>query len=238
MDFEDLILLQKILASLLVGYLLGSVPFAHLAARFRGVDIFNTGNRRAGTANVFWNVGRRTGLLVFAADVAKGSLAVIIASLLDLQGPLVILSGGASVLGHWKSVFTGFKGGDGMATLLGVTLALTPLLGLLGIGAGFATVAIAWKTSYRSAWGIVVCFSLILGVGFVIGQPLDLLFGLGALAILVLAHNVLIRRRLAATGAMPRDDLDDLELDLGLDLGLGSDEGSDSDLGPTAPDNR
>ena len=238
MGFEDLVLLQKVLASLLVGYLLGSVPFAHLAARLRGVDIFSTGNRRAGTANVFWNVGRRTGLLVFAADVAKGSLAVMIAQLLDLWGPLVLLSGGAAVLGHWRSVFTGFKGGDGMATLVGVTLALTPLLGLLGVAAGFATVAIAWKASYRSAWGIVVCFSLIFGVGFANGQSPDLLVGLGALAILVLAHNVLIRRRLAAAGSMPRDDLDDLELDLGLDLDLGSDEGSDSDLGPTASNNR
>ena len=81
MVFEGFILLQKLLASLLVGYLLGSVPFAHLAARFKGVDIFATGNRRAGTANVFWNVSRRTGVMVFAADVAKGSLAVLIGGL-------------------------------------------------------------------------------------------------------------------------------------------------------------
>lgn len=238
MIFDDLILLQKILASLLVGYLLGSVPFAHLAARIRGVDIFHTGSQRAGTANVFWNVGRRTGLLVFAADVAKGSLAVLIASLLDLQVPWVILSGAASILGHWKSVFTGFKGGDGMATLLGVTLALVPMLALLGITAGFATVALTWKASYRSAWGIVVCFSLILGIGSFNGQALDLSIGLGVIAILVLTHNIFVRRRLAATGTMPRDDFDDLEIDLGLDLDLEGEDSPNSDLGATAPDNR
>jgi glycerol-3-phosphate acyltransferase PlsY len=74
------------------------------------------------------------------ADVAKGSLAVIISELLDIQGPLVVLAGGAAVLGHWKSVFTGFRGGDGMATLMGVTLTLVPVLALLGIAVGFVTV--------------------------------------------------------------------------------------------------
>ena len=232
MVFEDFILLEKLLASLLVGYLLGAVPFAHLAARFKGVDIFATGNRRAGTANVFWNVSRRTGVMVFAADVAKGSLAVLIAQLMDLHGPLAILAGGAAVAGHWKSLFTGFKGGDGMATLIGVTLIVVPALGPLFIGIGFVAVILAWKSPYRSAVGIAVSFSLMLGLALYSQDRLDLVYGLIGLALLVLTHNVLIRRRMAALGVAPEDEFDALELD--INLGLGEADNSDPDLGPPA----
>jgi glycerol-3-phosphate acyltransferase PlsY len=232
MVLEDFILLQKLLASLLVGYLLGSVPFAHLAARFKGVDIFVTGNRRAGTANVFWNVSRRTGVMVFAADVAKGSLAVLIAQLMGLHGPLVILAGGAAVAGHWRSLFTGFKGGDGMATLLGVTLIVVPALGPLCIGIGFVAVILAWKSPYRSAVGIAVSFSLMLGLALYFQARLDLVYGLIGLALLVLTHNVLIRRRMATLGVAPKDEFDALEIE--IDLSLGKVENADPDLGPPA----
>ena len=115
---EAFLVTQKLLAVVLVGYLLGAVPFAHLAGRLRGVDMFQTGSTRAGAANLFWNVGRRIGVVVLFADAAKGSLAIIIAGLMGISGPLLLLAGGAAVLGHWKSVFTGFRGGDGMATLI------------------------------------------------------------------------------------------------------------------------
>lgn len=228
MPFEDYLLAQKLLASILVGYLLGSVPFAHLAARLKGVDIFSTGNRRAGTANVFWNVSRKIGVLVFIADVAKGSLAVTIAGLLGLQGPLLVLAGGASVVGHWKSVFTGFKGGDGMATLMGVTLTLTPVLALAGIAAGFVTVVLSWKSHFRSALGIATCFTVLLSLSVFLTEQRDLVFSLAALAALVLCHNLFVRRRLA--GATPPDDLD-------LDRRLETDDDNNSDLGHRATRN-
>lgn len=222
MPFEEFLLTQKLLASILVGYLLGSVPFAHLAARLKGVDIFSTGNRRAGTANVFWNVSRKIGVLVLIGDVAKGSLAVTIAGLLGLQGPLLVLAGGASVVGHWKSVFTRFKGGDGMATLMGVTLTLTPVLALAGIAVGFVTVVLSWKTPFRSAWGIATCFTALLALSLLFQQQRDLILSLSIMAALVLCHNLFIRRRVA--GVTPSDDLD-------LDLRLGDEEDQDSDLG-------
>ena len=125
---DDWLLIQKLIAAIVVGYLLGSIPFAHIAARLKGVDIFATGNFQAGTANVFWNISRRTGLIVFMCDVAKGAVSVLIADLLGIPVALIVIAGAAAVLGHWKSLFTGFKGGDGMATLLGVTLTLTPTI--------------------------------------------------------------------------------------------------------------
>ena len=71
----DFLLIEKVLAAVLVGYLIGSIPFAKMAASWRGVDIFATGSGAAGTANVFWNVGRRTGVLVFVGMLFLGIAA-------------------------------------------------------------------------------------------------------------------------------------------------------------------
>lgn len=215
MGSEDLLLLQKLTLPLLLGYLLGSVPFAHLAGRLKGVDIFSTGNRRAGTANVFWNVSRRVGVLVFAGDVAKGSLAVFIAQQMDAPVPLLVMTGGAAVLGHWKSLFTGFKGGDGMATLLGVSVTLIPVPALPSIALGVVGVALARKSPYRSGVGVAVCYTSVLLLSLVLLQrDQQLALGLTGVAVLVLTHNVVVHRRVAASGVTPRDDFNDLELDL------------------------
>ena len=223
--FDDLVLVQKLLASVVVGYLLGAVPFAHVAARLNGVDIFATGSRRAGTANVFWNVGRRVGTLVFVGDVAKGALAVLIAQLLDLPGFLVLPAGAAAVVGHWKSIFTGFRGGDGMATLMGVTLALVPVLALVGIGVGLLVVALRWRSSMRSAWGIAACYAVLLAASQVYQTNREVVMGLAALAVMVLGHNYVTRHAAIGPDEPP-----------GLDLG--PDDESDAGLGPTAPQKR
>ena len=146
MDFP---ILPSFIAALLAGYLLGSIPFALLAGKFRGVDVFRTGSRSAGTANVFWNIGRRVAIAVLAGDVAKGSAAVLFAQFLGLPWPLVLVVGGAVVLGHWNSVFSRFKGGDGMAALMGVTVTLEPVLAVLGAIAGACVLLLLWHASLR-----------------------------------------------------------------------------------------
>ena len=221
---DDYVQIQKLLAAILVGYLLGSVPFAHIAARLRGRDIFSTGSRMAGTANVFWNIGRRTGTLVFVGDVAKGSAAVIIAELLEVPSHLVLLVGGAAILGHWKSVFVGFRGGDGMATLMGMTMAMEPRLAPLGIVTGFAVILLLRRSTHRSAWGIAACFAVLLALSLYYQMERGLVLGLTFLASLVLTRNAFTKRRRVPirTG----DEEIDLDLDLDLDLD------TDSDLAP------
>ncbi len=214
---DAFLLTQKLLAVVLVGYLLGAVPFAHLAGRLRGVDMFHTGSTRAGAANVFWNVGRRIGLVVLFADAAKGSLAIIIAGLMGISGPLLLLAGGAAVLGHWKSVFTGFRGGDGMATLIGVSLTMMPLLAFVSGMVGLVAATIAIKSAFRSAFGMAVSFTVMLGLSqyleYFQGKQ-ELVLALSILAVLVMAHNILIHWRHA--GLVARNDLG-LDLDLDLD---------------------
>ena len=213
----EIALIQSLLASIVVGYLVGSIPLAHLAARRRGIDIFNTGSTRAGTANVFWNISRKNGILVFAGDAFKGFLAVKIASLLGVPENALIIAGGAAVAGHWKSIFTRFRGGDGMVTLAGVTLALTPVLFLLGIAVGVATVYVSRRSAFRSSLGITSCFGLLLIVSqtfpYFHGERLFVL-ELSVLALLVIFHNVLIHRMSAPAVAVLRqkpDDDSDLE---------------------------
>ena len=213
---EVLLLTQKLLAVVLVGYLLGAVPFAHLAGRLRGVDMFQTGSTRAGAANLFWNVGRRIGLVVLFADAAKGSLAIIIAGQMGISGPLLLLAGGAAVLGHCKSVFTGFRGGDGMAVLIGVSLTMTLLLAFVSGMVGLVFAFIAIKSTFRSAFGMAVSFSVMLGlsqfVEFFQGEQ-QLALALSLLAVLVMAHNILIHWRHAGIVASNAPGLDDLDLD-------------------------
>ncbi|MSQ06368.1 MAG: glycerol-3-phosphate acyltransferase [Dehalococcoidia bacterium] len=225
---DELILLQKLLASVVVGYLLGAVPFAQLAARLNGVDIFATGSGRAGTANVFWNVGRKVGTLVLVGDMAKGSLAVLIAQLLDISGALALLAGAAAVVGHWKSIFTGFRGGDGMATLMGVTITLVPALALIGIATGLLVLLVRWGSARRSAWGIATCFVVILAASQVYqtDRNLVLVLGLVLLAGLVLGHNFV-----TGQGASDSDEVAPLDA-------LGLDADPEGDLAPPAPQNR
>jgi len=227
----DFILIERVLAAMLVGYLLGSIPFASLAGRLKGVDVFTTGSRNAGTANVFWNIGRRIGMLVFVGDVAKGALAIIIAWLLAVTGPLVLLVGAAALLGHWKSLFAGFKGGDGMATMIGLFVTLSPALSLLGLASGTAVVLLRRRSALRSAWGMASAMLVILALSLYYQIDRPMAMGLISLGMLVLARSIIGHQR---RGSLPTEDAITLDLDLDLDLEL-EDE---SDLGPTAPENR
>ncbi len=219
---EELLLAQKLLAAIVVGYLLGSLPLAHVMASRRGIDIFATGSTRAGTANVFWNISRRRGILVFAGDAIKGFLAVQFANLLGVPDSALILAGGAAVAGHWKSIFTRFRGGDGMVTLVGVTFALVPVLSLIGITLGVATVLLTRRSPFRSSMGVTVCFGVMMVISQTVpyydgerldGDPLAVM-ELSIVALLVIFHNVFIHR-LRAPAIAERTDEGQGEVELG-----------------------
>ena len=187
--------IDALVLSILLGYLLGSIPFALVAAKNRGVDIFTTGSTLAGAANVFWHIGHRTGALVLAGDVAKGSAAVIAAGMLDLSPAALLLVGGAAILGHWKSVFAGFRGGDGMATLIGVTIALEPVLSALALVVGLMVALLLWYAPLRSAWALFAGFTAMLVVSQYYQIDRGLVMGIVALALLVLFHSLLAKWR-------------------------------------------
>ena len=191
----------QLVASGVLGYFLGALPFAQWVSRYvKGVDIFSTGTTLAGTANVFWNVGRRSALLVFVGDVGKGSAAIVVAWLLGVEAPLTLLAAAAAIIGHWASVFSWFRGGDAMTPLIGVSVALVPELTVLAAVVGVATVLLLRNHYLRSAWGMCTGFILMLGLSIAYQVDVEVVTGLTILAALVLLRSTIVRRRISTAG--------------------------------------
>jgi glycerol-3-phosphate acyltransferase PlsY len=118
----------SIILAIVIGYLLGSIPCAYIAARLvKGVDIRKVGGGNVGSLNVMREIGTIAGFAVFFGDIAKGSLAVLVAQWLDLSLPWVFVAGFVAVLGHAWPVWLRFKGGQGLAPTMGVLLPLAPI---------------------------------------------------------------------------------------------------------------
>ncbi|MDA0233136.1 MAG: glycerol-3-phosphate acyltransferase, partial [Chloroflexi bacterium] len=114
----------------LIAYFLGSLPTAYLAARLYGKDIFQVGTRQAGATNVFREVSRPAAAIVFIIDSVKGLTAIVIARSLGMDDVWLLLPASAVILGHWNSPLTRFRGGDGVSSLTGVVLGITPFAAL------------------------------------------------------------------------------------------------------------
>ena len=187
--------LDAYVLSLFLGYLLGSIPVAALVSRRRSIDIFSTGTGLSGATNVFFNVGHKSGALVSAGDAAKGALTVVAAQRLGVEDGWILLPAFAAIAGHWRSIFTRFRGGDSLATLLGITIVLLPIYGVAAIGVG--TVVGLWFrcTAHPTLWGGFACYGLLLGRALLYRQDMLITFGLEMLALMVLAHAVIGHRR-------------------------------------------
>lgn len=121
--------------SAILGYLLGSIPSAVWFGKWwHNIDVREYGSGNAGATNVFRVLGKKTGFTVLIVDILKGVLAAslprFIPQILDIELDgyemlnMCILGGLAAVVGHLYPVFAGFKGGKGVATMLGIMLAL------------------------------------------------------------------------------------------------------------------
>ena len=117
-----------IILALVIGYLLGSIPFAYLIARLvKGVDIRKVGGGNVGAVNVVREIGFLPGLGVLLADMAKGALAVLIAQWLGVHLYWVFAAGFLAVAGHNWPVWLKFRGGQGLATTMGVLVVFSPI---------------------------------------------------------------------------------------------------------------
>ena len=156
---------------ILVGYLLGSVPFAYLTTRIvSGQDIRETGTGNVGALNVYQNAGALAGIGVLAADVAKGALAVLVPVWSGAPDWVSYAAGAAAVAGHNWPVFLHFRGGKGAATILGVGLALAPYLALISL----APILVALATIRNVVVGVAGAFLLFNVLVIATGRPWDL----------------------------------------------------------------
>jgi glycerol-3-phosphate acyltransferase PlsY len=135
-----------------VGYLLGSIPFGYLIVRGRdGGDIRETGSGGTGATNVSRRAGKAAGVLTLLLDAAKGSVAVLIAKAVTGDDWVVAAAAIAGLLGHIFPVWLSFRGGKGVATGVGIFLVLAPIAVLC---AGVIFVAIVALTRYVSLGSI------------------------------------------------------------------------------------
>lgn len=142
-----------------LAYLIGSVLFAPLIVRqWFGVDIHTVGSGNPGAMNTFKNVNRLTGLFVLLGDLSKALLALWVADRLIGTNSARILAGLGVILGHNWSLYSGFRGGKGLASLGGVWLYLDSRLLLVGLGC-YVILQVATRRM-----GVSVCIALILTI--------------------------------------------------------------------------
>lgn len=147
------------IALMIIAYLLGSIPSAvWIGKKYYGIDIREHGSKNAGTTNMLRVLGRRAALPVFIIDYFKGFVAVTLTSLLRYDDTvneawiinLRIIATVFVVLGHIFPIFAGFKGGKGVATLLGAGTGIYPPVLLLCFGVWCVVFAIWHYVSLAS----------------------------------------------------------------------------------------
>jgi glycerol-3-phosphate acyltransferase PlsY len=152
---------MKILLVILVGYILGSIPFGYIIAKMKGIDITKLGSGNIGATNVGRYLGKPYFFIVLFLDAIKGFIPTILFKLLfGLE--YGILAGLFSVIGHSYSIFMKFKGGKGVATGLGVSIALIPIETIIGFGVWFLVLMIFKIMALASIISAISVFIVVL----------------------------------------------------------------------------
>ena len=197
------------LAALILAYLLGSIPFGYLIVKFgSGKDVRTAGSGATGATNVMRTTGKAAGYATFALDILKGVAAVIIVRLMTGSAwwETTWVAAGAAILaiiGHIFPVWLGFKAGKGVATGLGVFLAIAPLASLCTFA---VFVLIVIKTRYISLGSVIGTLLMPLWIllfhGWISHSPylIHMLVAISVVAaLIVLKHTDNIKRLMAGT---------------------------------------
>ena len=181
---------------ILVGYLLGSLPFGLMAGRLlKGVDVRDYGSGSTGSTNVQRTVGTPAAVVVLLLDAAKSVLAVFLARVFSDAPGVEVAAALAAIAGHNWPVFIGFKGGRGTATGVGGLLVLSPVSGLVALAVGLPTIALWRYVSLGSLLGgasgaITLTFLCLVGA-----EPLEYIwYGLIGLTLVFARHKDNIQR--------------------------------------------
>jgi len=191
-----------VIVLLIAAYLVGSVPFAVVVSKIFGLaDPRSYGSGNPGATNVLRSGNKAAAALTLVGDAAKGWLAVWLAARIGASPLVVALIALAVFLGHLYPLFLGFKGGKGVATALGVLLAIQPWL---GVATALTWLIVAAFMRYSSLAAIVAavfapCFYLLGGVLVWPTQP-PIAVAIVAIALaLVYRHRANIGRLLKGT---------------------------------------
>ena len=186
--------MTAIIVAAVIGYLLGSIPFGLVLSRIAGYgDIRDIGSGNIGATNVLRTGSKVMAALTLLLDVGKGWAAVAIAGQWGERGALIAAL--CVVLGHMFPVWLGFRGGKGVATALGVLVALAWPVALV---AAAVWLAIAFVTRYSSLAALVGAALAAVAAPFLADAATAVLIALIALLI-ILRHRANIARLIAGT---------------------------------------
>ena len=184
----------------LIAYLLGSISFSVIfSKRFAGFDVRDKGSHNAGTTNVLRTVGKGAAILTLLCDALKGAAAVLVAFIAskiwdDINGlALMYLAGLFAIIGHTFPIFFEFRGGKGVATALGVLLALNVKIGLICLIFALIIIAITRTVSIGSILAAILFPILLI---FMDGDKtfLSILIGFLIAAFVIYNHRENIKR--------------------------------------------
>ena len=187
---------------LLISYLIGSISFSILAGKLtKGIDVREHGSGNAGATNTFRVLGKKAGIIVLVLDVLKGFLAVSLVwftsytSSTEMYINLQLALGIAAVLGHIFPLYVGFRGGKGVATLLGFMIAVFPYAAIISIGVFLITLLF---TRYVSLGSIVAGLFFPFGVYYLSETvlPTMMIFAIFVPIVLITTHQRNIERLL------------------------------------------
>lgn len=190
---------------LLAAYLIGSIPTAVWVGKtFYGMDVRQHGSGNAGATNTFRVLGKKPGAFVMAVDIFKGWAATSLAHFLVMAGAidpdnlmlLKIILGVLAVIGHIFPVYVGFKGGKGVATLMGMVLAIHLEAALICLAIFIVVLLISRYVSLGSMIAAIAFPLLLLLPRFHPDEPLLIVFGFVLSLMVVLTHKKNINRLL------------------------------------------
>lgn len=190
-------MLGNLLPFALLGYLLGSVPFAVLVSRVFGLaDPRSFGSGNPGATNVLRSGNKLAALLTLFGDALKGWLAMALAGWLGADPLGVAISGIAAFLGHVFPVFLKFRGGKGVATAIGVLIGFNALLALT---AAVTWLAVALLTRYSSLAAVLAAAEAPVAAWLLTGRA-DMTVAIGLMsALLIWRHRENLQRLLNRT---------------------------------------
>jgi glycerol-3-phosphate acyltransferase PlsY len=176
-----------LVASVILAYLIGSVPFALLVARWWGTpDLRQIGSGNVGATNVLRASGVTAGVLVALLDIGKGAASVLLAQRLNGSGTTPAIAGVAAIVGHVYPIWLRFRGGKGVATACGVFGALAPVAVPPALLVFFVS---AWLTKYMSV-GSVLASAALPPIAYATGSPTPVVAAaLAAATLIVFRHR-------------------------------------------------